>query len=117
MGMVNSLAQLVLKLTSPGVPDFYQGTELWDLSPVDPDNRRASILTRARRCLCVTALDRAPRGGEVVDREVSELIDSWVDARIKLFITTCGLHFRRARRSAAAGAYQPLSGRSLPITS
>ena len=39
-GAVNSLAQLVLKLTSPGVPDFYQGTELWDLTLVDPDNRR-----------------------------------------------------------------------------
>ena len=40
LGMVNSLAQVVVKLGSPGVPDFYQGTELWDLSLVDPDNRR-----------------------------------------------------------------------------
>ena len=40
LGMVNSLAQVTLKLGSPGVPDFYQGTELWDLSLVDPDNRR-----------------------------------------------------------------------------
>ena len=40
LGMVNSLAQLVLKSTSPGVPDFYQGSELWELSLVDPDNRR-----------------------------------------------------------------------------
>src|SRR3546814_8576638 len=39
-GMVNSLAQTVLKLTVPGVPDVYQGSELWDLSLVDPDNRR-----------------------------------------------------------------------------
>src|SRR6202012_2573941 len=39
-GAVNSLAQVVLKITSPGVPDFYQGSELWDLSLVDPDNRR-----------------------------------------------------------------------------
>src|SRR5205085_2277504 len=39
-GIQNALAQLVLKVTSPGVPDFYQGTELWDLSLVDPDNRR-----------------------------------------------------------------------------
>ena len=39
-GICNSLAQLVLKATSPGVPDVYQGTELWDLSLVDPDNRR-----------------------------------------------------------------------------
>ena len=41
IGVINSLAQVVLKLGSPGVPDFYQGTELWDLSLVDPDNRRA----------------------------------------------------------------------------
>src|SRR5690606_9409899 len=40
-GMLQSLAQLALKLTCPGVPDIYQGTELWDLSMVDPDNRRA----------------------------------------------------------------------------
>ena len=39
-GRINSLAQLLLKLTAPGIPDFYQGTELWDLSLVDPDNRR-----------------------------------------------------------------------------
>src|SRR5260221_5579860 len=41
LGMLNSLVQTTLKLTSPGVPDIYQGTELWDLSLVDPDNRRA----------------------------------------------------------------------------
>src|SRR5207248_510490 len=39
-GALNALAQVVLKVTAPGVPDFYQGTELWDLSLVDPDNRR-----------------------------------------------------------------------------
>ena len=38
--MLNSLSQAILKITSPGVPDFYQGTELWDFSLVDPDNRR-----------------------------------------------------------------------------
>ena len=50
-GAVNSLAQTLLKLTVPGVPDFYQGTELWDFSLVDPDNRRAGRLPRdGRRC-------------------------------------------------------------------
>jgi maltooligosyltrehalose synthase len=39
ISIINALAQLVLKLTSPGVPDFYQGSERWDFSPVDPDNR------------------------------------------------------------------------------
>jgi (1->4)-alpha-D-glucan 1-alpha-D-glucosylmutase len=110
MGMVNSLAQLVLKLTSPGVPDFYQGTELWDLSLVDPDNRRAvDFDTRQTLLEALRPLIGRLEAGEVVDREVSELIDSWVDARIKLFITTCGLHFRRAHADLLLqGAYQPL---------
>ena len=47
LGMINSLAQVALKLGSPGVPDFYQGTDLWDLSLVDPDNRRAVDFDRA----------------------------------------------------------------------
>jgi (1->4)-alpha-D-glucan 1-alpha-D-glucosylmutase len=50
-GRVNSLAQTLLKLTAPGVPDFYQGTELWDLSLVDPDNRRPVDYARRRRAL------------------------------------------------------------------
>ena len=40
LGIYNSLSQLLIKITAPGVPDFYQGTELWDLTLVDPDNRR-----------------------------------------------------------------------------
>ena len=50
-GVVNSLAQLLLKLTVPGVPDFYQGTEYWDLSLVDPDNRRPVEFDRRRNSL------------------------------------------------------------------
>ena len=49
-GMVNSLSQVVLKLGSPGVPDFYQGTELWEFSLVDPDNRRPVDFSRRERC-------------------------------------------------------------------
>jgi (1->4)-alpha-D-glucan 1-alpha-D-glucosylmutase len=41
LGIYNSLAQLMIKVTAPGIPDFYQGTELWDLNLVDPDNRRS----------------------------------------------------------------------------
>jgi (1->4)-alpha-D-glucan 1-alpha-D-glucosylmutase len=47
-GMYNSLSQTLLKIASPGVPDFYQGTELWDFSLVDPDNRRLSIIRKNR---------------------------------------------------------------------
>jgi (1->4)-alpha-D-glucan 1-alpha-D-glucosylmutase len=51
-GRINSLAQTLIKLTAPGVPDIYQGTELWDLSLVDPDNRRAVDFALRRRLLC-----------------------------------------------------------------
>src|SRR5690606_21420271 len=50
-GMINSLSQVMLKVTSPGVPDFYQGTELWDLNLVDPDNRRPVDFQKRRRWL------------------------------------------------------------------
>ena len=52
-GWINSLAQTLLKLTSPGIPDLYQGTELWDLSLVDPDNRRPVDYELRRRLLRV----------------------------------------------------------------
>src|SRR6185436_15578946 len=51
LGIYNSLAQLLIKITAPGVPDFYQGTELWDLSLVDPDNRRPVDYARRRDVL------------------------------------------------------------------
>src|SRR4029077_3681493 len=50
-GRINSLAQTLLKIASPGVPDFYQGSELWDLSLVDPDNRRPVDYDLRRRLL------------------------------------------------------------------
>ena len=55
--MMNSLSQVAVKLGSPGVPDFYQGTELWDLSLVDPDNRRPVDFERRQRLL--DEVDRA----------------------------------------------------------
>ena len=50
-GILNSLSQTLVKMTSPGIPDFYQGTELWDLNLVDPDNRRPVDFERRRRLL------------------------------------------------------------------
>ena len=50
LGAINSLAQVVLKLTVPGVPDIYQGNEIWDFSLVDPDNRRPVDYARRRKC-------------------------------------------------------------------
>ena len=64
LGAINSLAQAVVKCTAPGVPDFYQGTEIWDFSLVDPDNRRNVDYSARRRLLGVvtpTASERAAR--------------------------------------------------------
>ena len=84
LGMVNSLTQTVLKLTVPGVPDIYQGCEIWDYSLVDPDNRRP--VDYAHRKQMLASLDGAdPRA----------LLASWTDGRVKLFVVRALLHFRR----------------------
>jgi (1->4)-alpha-D-glucan 1-alpha-D-glucosylmutase len=110
LGMVNSLAQLVLKLGSPGVPDFYQGCELWDLSLVDPDNRRSVDFAKRQRLLdaLVPHLDERTtaeeRGGLLAD-----MLANWTDGRIKMWITACGLRLRNARPELfSAGEYHPL---------
>lgn len=86
LGAINSLAQLVLKCTVPGVPDIYQGNELWDLSLVDPDNRRPVDYEHRARLLAGL--------GEQPNPE--ELMAHWADSRIKLFVTRTLLHLRRA---------------------
>ena len=104
-GIYNSLAQLTLKIGAPGVPDFYQGTELWDFSLVDPDNRRPVDYERRRRLL--GALDAALRqeGPAAVAAEIAANGDD----RLKLYATTSLLRFRREHRDIfEAGAYQPL---------
>jgi (1->4)-alpha-D-glucan 1-alpha-D-glucosylmutase len=97
-GAVASLAQLVLKLTVPGIPDIYQGGELWDLSLVDPDNRRPVDWDRRRALLDeVSAGAFADRGGD------------WEEEREKLFITRRLLDSRRRHPELfAAGDYLPL---------
>jgi len=104
IGMHDSLAQVVLKIASPGVPDFYQGTELWDFSLVDPDNRRPVDYESRRRMLREIRGDDWPRA-----QFARELYDQWQDGRIKLFLTQAALHARRANPELfAGGAYQPL---------
>jgi (1->4)-alpha-D-glucan 1-alpha-D-glucosylmutase len=116
-GMVNSLAQLVLKIASPGVADFYQGTELWDLSLVDPDNRRPvdfghrqRLLNELEPSLAGTAIEAQPGNGSLaLGAAVEGLLEEWPDGRIKLFVTACGMRLRRARpRLFLAGDYVPL---------
>ena len=109
-GMVNSLAQLVLKLASPGVADIYQGNELWDFSLVDPDNRRPVDFTTRRRLLeqLRPLIDGVERG-ECRSADVSGLLARWQDGAIKQLVTALGLRARRHHAEAVlGGAYVPL---------
>ncbi len=90
-GQVNSLGQLLLKLASPGTADVYQGCELWDLSLVDPDNRRP--VDFARRAHLLELIDRASAASR--ERLCRELFADMTDGRIKLFVTAEGLRLRR----------------------
>jgi len=105
-GAINSLAQTVLKLTSPGVPDFYQGTELWDLSLVDPDNRRpVDYKTRTRLLKEMKDLE-VTQGSAAVARQA---IANLADGRIKLWVSHQTLCLRKERPEVfCKGAYLPL---------
>jgi (1->4)-alpha-D-glucan 1-alpha-D-glucosylmutase len=105
-GALNSLAQVLLKAASPGVPDFYQGTELWDFSLVDPDNRRP--VDFSKRTQILSELKRLAAGDLV--RLVRELLARWQDGRVKMYLTSRALDFRRAQKSLfQGGAYIPLT--------
>ncbi len=98
LGAINSLTQIVLKFTSPGVPDIYQGNEIWDFSLVDPDNRRPVDYGLRRRML-----------SEVKNTNVEELLRCWTDGRIKLFATQRLLQLRRRHSELfRQGDYVPL---------
>ncbi|CAA9220928.1 MAG: GH13_26 / GH13 / GH13_20 [uncultured Chthoniobacterales bacterium] len=84
LGAVNSLSQVLLKMTAPGVPDVYQGNEIWDFSLVDPDNRRPVDYQLRKQML--EALESA---------SPDELLRNWADGRIKLLVTSRMLRFRR----------------------
>ncbi|HET9857157.1 MAG TPA: hypothetical protein VFP99_04920, partial [Chthoniobacterales bacterium] len=99
LGAINSLAQTLLKLTSPGVPDIYQGNEIWDFSLVDPDNRRPVDYQRRREML--DAL-----GASTPD----ELLQNWPDGRIKMFLIHRLLKFRNEHVDLfQRGNYLPLA--------
>jgi (1->4)-alpha-D-glucan 1-alpha-D-glucosylmutase len=105
-GMWNSLSQTLLKFTSPGVPDVYQGNELWDLSLVDPDNRQP-VDFRERATLLKDLQRREAKGLASLLRE---LVAQRTDGRLKLYITYKTLHFRRAQRELfQRGTYHPLA--------
>jgi len=109
-GMVSSLAQLVLKLASPGVPDTYQGNEIWDFNLVDPDNRRPVDFEHRRHLLeRVLPLVESIEGGAAPTQEVASLVEHWEDGAIKMFVTSAGLRFRRRHPGVMLdGGYLPL---------
>ena len=98
--MVTGLARTVLKCTLPGVPDIYQGTEIWDLSLVDPDNRRP--------------VDYAARAAALEDgADPAALLRSWRDGRIKQQVLARLLADRAAApRLYAEGGYEPLAAQA-----
>jgi (1->4)-alpha-D-glucan 1-alpha-D-glucosylmutase len=98
LGALNSLTQLVLKATMPGVPDFYQGTETWDLSLVDPDNRQPVDFAARETALAASA---AP--------DWSELTRHWTDGRVKLALTHRLLALRNELPTLFRdGGYEPV---------
>ena len=95
LGMINSLVQVVLKCTVPGVPDIYQGNEIWDFSLVDPDNRRP-----------VDYAQREDLLKNLPGRSTRELWENWRDGAIKLKVTRTLLRFRGERAKLFAdGSY------------
>ena len=104
-GALNSLSQTLIKLTSPGVPDIYQGNDLWDLSLVDPDNRRPVDYALRREML--TGLKETKPGPDTL-RSLLEF-SSWEDGRPKLYLTWKTLELRRERPALfERGDYAPL---------
>ena len=105
LGAHNSLSQTLLKICVPGMPDFYQGTELWDFSLVDPDNRRP-VAFRLRRAYLE---ELEARSGGDLRALTAELEEHWRDGRIKLFVTRQALTFRRQHAALfQQGDYVPL---------
>jgi (1->4)-alpha-D-glucan 1-alpha-D-glucosylmutase len=114
-GLLNAMSQTLCKLTAPGVPDLYQGNEIWDFSLVDPDNRRPVDYAKRRRMLAeLEGIDM----DACVDRGLTKsLVDGIRDGRCKLFLTWKVLQFRRDHESLFRdGEYLPLrvSGEHAP---
>ena len=110
-GAMASLSQLLLKITAPGVPDFYQGTELWNLTLVDPDNR--GPVDYAERRALLEEIQRREEGDRrgFIRGELAALAQAAPNAgALKMYVMRAALRFRRARRTIfEQGAYLPLA--------
>lgn len=108
LGAENSVVQTVLKLTIPGMPDIYQGCELWDFSMVDPDNRRPVDFVERTAALDAVQADMALDRAEAVGTYVA----SWRDGRLKLALTCALLALRRDHSALFAdGSYEAIAAR------
>jgi (1->4)-alpha-D-glucan 1-alpha-D-glucosylmutase len=104
-GALDGLSQTLVRLVAPGVPDTYQGTELWSLSLVDPDNRRPVDYDLRARLLETLAIERPP--DPAIARDA---LAGWRDGRVKLLVTARALHLRRSLTDVFRdGAYLPLA--------
>ena len=107
-GLYNALSQLLLKLCSPGVPDFYQGQEIWDFSLVDPDSRRPVDYALRRKMLARLRKD-VGRNDRYLLSLAGELARNPRDPQIKLLVTWRALQFRRQHAALFHhGEYVPL---------
>ncbi|MDE2023485.1 MAG: malto-oligosyltrehalose synthase [Gammaproteobacteria bacterium] len=108
-GALAGLAALTLKCTAPGVPDVYQGSELWDFTLVDPDNRRAVDFVLRERLLAEFS---SAQGDRPINSTppVHGLLHAWPDGRVKLYILACLLALRRRYPQVFTGtSYQSLA--------
>ena len=104
-GALNSMAQVLLKITLPGVPDFYQGTEVWGFSLVDPDSRRP-VDFRKPMGLLEDLIQQEAKGQQSL---VQQMLNSWEDGRVKLYVTYKALNARSSYRDVFRdGQYIPL---------
>jgi (1->4)-alpha-D-glucan 1-alpha-D-glucosylmutase len=109
-GLFNSLAQTLLKITAPGVADTFQGTEVWDFSLVDPDNRRPVDYGR-REALLRDLRERVAAAGGKLAGLTRELTLRKEDGQVKLYVTHRALHCRREHPGLfAEGDYLPAEG-------
>jgi (1->4)-alpha-D-glucan 1-alpha-D-glucosylmutase len=107
--MYNSLSQVLIKILAPGVPDFYQGTELWDFSLVDPDNRQpVDYVLRQQR---LTELQDLQQTTSPLDL-VHTLLQETDNGLIKMYLTTTALHVRKSHPHLfLEGSYLPLEAK------
>ncbi|ABF41764.1 maltooligosyl trehalose synthase [Candidatus Koribacter versatilis Ellin345] len=104
-GAINSLSQTLIKLTAPGVPDIYQGQEMWDFSLVDPDNRRPVDFEARKR-----AVSDLNHFADAESELCRTLLENWRDGHIKLWTVMQSLRLRQQERELfMEGSYTPLS--------